>query len=367
MEINDPVREVEYLECLAAAVHNGVRYGIAILAVGEERAGDVPLALTIQARCAARHRVPLETTLRRYLAAEKLLADFALEEAADLDPCQVRTALGSLTAAAERIVATASEEYVREQRVRPASHEARLVERARRLLAGELVDPLLLKYDLGAHHLGLVAYSAGARDLVRDLARAHDYRSLILSPSPEELWAWLGSGREPIDAAAVLEFLVANGSPEHPIGVGEAKSGSSGWRLTHKQAKTAVWVAEAKTEPAVEYSSVSLLASIAGDPLLMTSLYERYILPLAIGRDGGEALRQNLRAYFACDRNANSAAAILGVSRQTVASRLRQVELCVGEPLSHCGHALEAALGLEEIGCFSRPALAGAKTSSRRS
>lgn len=353
MERDDPVRDAEYVESLNAAVQKGVRYGITVLAASENRVDEAPLALTVQARCAARNRVPLETALRRYLAAVKLLTDFALEEAADLDPCQVRTALASLTAAAERLVATASEEYVREQRVRPASHEARLVERARRLLEGELVDPLLLEYDLSGHHLGLVAGSADARHLVRDLAKARGCRSLILAPSPEELWVWLGNGREPIDAAAVLEFLVANGSSEQPIGVGEPKSGCGGWRLTHKQARTAVWVAQAKAEPAVEYSGVSLVASIAGDPLLTTSLNERYILPLTVGRDGGKTLRNTLCAYFRAERNANSAGAVLGVSRQTVANRLRQAEKCLGQPLSQCGLALEVALELENLGCFS--------------
>jgi hypothetical protein len=51
MERDDPVRNAEYLESLAAAVRKGIGYGIEVLAVGEERAGEVPLALIVQARC----------------------------------------------------------------------------------------------------------------------------------------------------------------------------------------------------------------------------------------------------------------------------------------------------------------------------
>ncbi|HET8956462.1 MAG TPA: helix-turn-helix domain-containing protein [Solirubrobacterales bacterium] len=354
MEREAPVRDVEYLESLSAAVHSGVRYGIEVLAVGEERAGEMPLALIVQARYAARHRIPLETVLRRYLAAEKQLADIVLEEAAGIDPCQLRAAVGAQSAAFERLLAVATEEYGREVRARPASHEARLVERARRLLAGELVDPSILEYDLAVHHLGLLA-PAGARPLLRRLAAELDCRSLLLIPSPEELWAWLGTARGPVDPAAVRAWLSSKGEPEQPIGIGEPKRGRDGWRLTHEQARAALWVAREKTTPVVEYTDAALLASFGRDPLLTASLQERYLLPLASGRDGGQMLRATLRSYFQAGRNSTSAAAALGVSRQTVANRLQAVERCLDQPLDRCADALQAALSLEELGRISVP------------
>ncbi|MDX6635531.1 MAG: hypothetical protein QOF06_1734 [Solirubrobacterales bacterium] len=355
MERDEPVRDVEYLESLSDAVHKGVRYGVEVLAVGEERAADVPLAAIVQARLAARHRIPLETALRRYLAAEKLLTDFVLEEAAGIDPCLLRAAMAAQGAAFERLVAIATEEYGREVRARPASHEARLVERTRRLLAGELVDPSILEYELCGHHLGLVACSADARPLIRRLAGEVGCRSLILTPSGEELWAWLGSGREPVDPTAVRDWLAAAGDPEQPIGMGEPKSGRDGWRLTHEQARAALWVAKAKSVPVIEYTEAALLASIGRDAILTASLQEKYLLPLAGERDGGQVLRATLRSYFQADRNSSSAAAALGVSRQTVANRLRTAEQCIGQPLGECADALVAALSLEELGRISDP------------
>jgi hypothetical protein len=355
MERDDPVRDVEYLESLTAAVEKGVRYGIDVLAVGEERAGEVPLALIVQARCAARHRIPLETALRRFSAAEKQLADFVMEEAAGVDLCQLRAAKAALGAAFERLLAIAAEEYGREARARPASHEARLVERARRLLAGELADPSILEYDLTGHHLGLLAPTAGARPLLRRLAAELGCRSLLLTPSPEELWAWLGSVREPVDAAAVRAWLSSEGDPGQQIGIGEPKRGRSGWRLTHEQARTALWVADAKRAPIVEYREAALQAAFGRDPVLAASLQERYLLPLAGGRDGGEMLRATLRSYFQAGRNSTSAAAALGVSRQTVANRLQTVERCLDQPLDRCADALQAALSLEELGRISVP------------
>lgn len=176
---------------------------------------------------------------------------------------------------------------------------------------------------------------------------------MILTPSPEELWAWLGRGSEPIDAAAVREWLAANGSPELPIGVGEPKSERSGWRLTHRQANAAVWVAKGQGAPFVAYPQAALLASLGRDALLTNSLHEGYLLPFTAERDGGEALRRTLRAYFRSNRNATSAGSSIGVSRQTVSNRVRLAERYLGQKLEDCGLVLEVALELEEIGCFT--------------
>ena len=65
--------------------------------------------------------------------------------------------------------------------------------------------------------------------------------------------------------------------------------------------------------------------------------------------DGGEALRATLRAYISAERNAASAAAALGVSRRTVANRLRAVEQLVGSAFGAIVGDLEAALQLDEL------------------
>jgi hypothetical protein len=358
MEPDDPNRDVEYLESLADTVNKGVRYGIEVLAVGEERAAEVPLAVIMQARLAARIRIPLETVLRRHLAAKTRLNDFVLEEAsgmADCDPPLLRAAMASQGAAFERMVAIATEEYGQEARARPSSHEARQVERARRLLAGELVDPSVLDYELQGHHLGLFARSPEAPLLVRRLAGELGCRSLILAPSGEELWAWLGGTREPLDAKVVRDWIAREGSPGLALGMGEPKSDRDGWRLTHEQARSAVWVAQAKAVPVVEYAEAALLASMGRDAVLTTTLQERYLLPLAKARGDGKVLRATLRSYFQADKNSSCAAASLGVSRQTVSNRLRTAEQCIGQPLDECADALNVALSLEELGRLPDP------------
>jgi DNA-binding PucR family transcriptional regulator len=86
------------------------------------------------------------------------------------------------------------------------------------------------------------------------------------------------------------------------------------------------------------------------DDLLATSLRQLYLEPLAEERDGGETLRETLRAYFAAERNVSSAAAALSVNRHTVTSRLRTIEKRLGRPLSTCATEIDAALRLEDLG-----------------
>jgi DNA-binding PucR family transcriptional regulator len=78
------------------------------------------------------------------------------------------------------------------------------------------------------------------------------------------------------------------------------------------------------------------------------SLRQLYLEPLAGERDGGEVLRETLRAYFEAERNVSSAAAALGVTRKTVTNRLCVVEERLGRRLGLCSAEIEAVLRLDE-------------------
>jgi DNA-binding PucR family transcriptional regulator len=81
---------------------------------------------------------------------------------------------------------------------------------------------------------------------------------------------------------------------------------------------------------------------------LVESLYRLYLLPLAQERDGGQVLRETLRAYLASG-NLSSAAVTLAVSRRTVGNRLRKIEAIVGRPFHTLRPDIETALRLEEL------------------
>jgi DNA-binding PucR family transcriptional regulator len=76
------------------------------------------------------------------------------------------------------------------------------------------------------------------------------------------------------------------------------------------------------------------------DDLAAISLRRLLLEPFGDQRGGGTMLRETLRAYFAAERNISSAAVTLGISRNTVANRLREAEARVGRPLHTCGAEL---------------------------
>ncbi|HEY5052828.1 MAG TPA: helix-turn-helix domain-containing protein [Solirubrobacterales bacterium] len=338
----------EYTEGLRAAVGAALDYGLAAVNLNEERSPLPPPALLAQARMAARHGVSLDTVLRRYIAGQALLADFLVEEAeaGGLTPGELQRLLRGQAALIDRLLSAVSEEYTRESEGRLSSAEQRN-ERIERLLAGEPLDTSHLSYDFEAHHLGAIAKGPGAAEAIRALVAPLDRRLLLVERSDGAVWAWLG-GRRPIDPQD-LQRNAAGLPPQVSLALGEPATGLGGWRLTHQQARAALPIAMRSPDSVVRYADVALLASILQDDLFATSLRALYLAPLQRERDGGEAARETLRAYFTAGRNVSSAAASLGVSRRTVANRLRVIEGHLGFPLAACTAEMEAALRLNDL------------------
>jgi hypothetical protein len=339
----------EYAEGLRAAVSAGLEYGLEGIERGEERAPPVPEVLLSQARLAARSGVSLDTVLRRYFAGHTLLEDFLIEEAErELDPAALKRLLRSQAAIVDRLLAAVSKAYTEEAERRPDSAEGRRAERIGRLLDGELLDTTELAYDFEAHHLGIVAAGQGAEEALTGLAKSLGARLLTVSREEGTIWAWLGSKRK-LDPSE-LEKLISQELPGGlSLAIGEPGEGLAGWRLSHRQARAALPVALRGGESVVRYAEVALVASMLADDLLVASLRELYLEPFAKERDGGAVLRETLRAYFTASRNASSAAAALGVTRQTIKNRLQAVEGRISPPLAAFGAEMEVALRLEDI------------------
>lgn len=204
-----------------------------------------------------------------------------------------------------------------------------------------------IPYDFEGWHLGVVAVGEGAERALRELAAGTECRPLLLARAEGVVWAWLGSRRR-LDMPDLLDALAscqANDTPAKPaIAIGEPAESLSGWRLTHRQAGAALPVAQRGRDPVVRYGDVALLASALHDDLLGESLRQLYLEPLE--GNGSPTLRRTLLAYLDCDRNSASAAAALGVTRQTVNYRLRAIEQRLGRPLAACASELEVALRL---------------------
>ncbi len=343
----DPV----YAEGLRAAISAALEHGLAAIDDGERRLPKVPAQLLAQARMAARADVSLQTVLRRYFAGYTLLGEFVAQEVESMGPADV-TALQSVmrapAAVFDRLIEAVTEEYARELDDLASSPKHGEEECVRRLLNGELLDTSEIAYDFDGWHLGLLAAGAGAADAIHELAEAVDRRALLVRNGDGPVWAWLG-GQQRLDLAARGSLA----GPEWPASVvlafGEPGQGIAGWRLTHRQAAAALPIAQRDPEGVARYADVALLATLSRDEVLAASLRELYLAPLAEDRDGGAALRETLSAYFASERNVSSAAAVLGVSRRTVANRLRVVEARLGRPLGQIGGEMELALRFQRF------------------
>jgi hypothetical protein len=332
------------------AVSAAITHGINSIAKHPAQPGVPPVLLT-QARHAARNGISLDTVLRRYFAGFALLGDFlseAAEEAGWTQGPELRRLLRSEATLFDRLLTAVSEEHGREAAGGYRSAESRRVELIRKLLAGELLDPIDLHYDMSLWHLAAVASGPGVVTELRALGVALESNLLLARPDEKTVWAWLGRSRK----HSVGESLRAIKSswPAHArLALSEPGDGLRGWRLSHRQAMAAMSVAQRSEDSVTCYADVGVLASALQDDLLSSSLQSAYLAPLESTPDGGEVARKTLAAYLAASQNASSAAAALGVSRKTVSARLRAAEARIGRPLDRCARELETALKLRDL------------------
>ncbi len=341
--------DVDYLDGLRSAMSAALDYGFEVLESDSDSATPLPLVLFTQARMAARSGVSLKTVIRRYNAGHFLLGSFLAQEARDLLD---REELGQLQRTQElafnRLLDAVVDEHTRELRSRPVTPEERLAARIERLINGEFVDISDLRYDIDGCHLAMVGAGAAGGEMVKRLSPGID-AGLLLAPRGDVVWAWLGS-RQALNPDQVLRHFSKSWPSNLSLALGEPGWGPTGWRLSHHQARAAIPIAVRSSEPIVRYADVALLSAALRDEILAGSLHQTFLQPLENERDGGANLRDTLRAYFAADRYASTAAETLGISRQTVNSRLRTVERTLGRRIDQCAPELQTALRLEDLG-----------------
>jgi len=344
-ESDDP----DYRAGLRATVAEGIDYALLGLEHGEEWEGTIPPAAVAQARRAARIDVGLDTVLRRYAAADRLIGEFIMEEAAGLPNEAMRQILGSQGPQVDRLMAAVAAEYVDELEQLRRSPAQRRAERVQRLLSGDAPTNVVgLDYDFDAWHVGAVLTGPRPDVAARTLAAGLGCRPLVVARGEETAWAWLGAPRAP-EIAEVERYLEAGVLGDISLAMGEPRKGLDGWRLTHHEAKAAQQVMLRRPRPLTRASEVLLLTALLRAEELARSLHETYLAPLDDLGDAGAVLRATLRAYFDAGFNAATAAAALKVDRHTVQRRLRRVEETLGRQLRACHAEISVALMLEEL------------------
>jgi hypothetical protein len=352
-DVSDPAgaQDPEYVAGLRAAVTAALDYGFTGIELGEERAGPAPVALLIQARLAARSGVDLATVLRRCISGYALLGDFVMQAIEDGDlafqAVDLRRIWRIQATLLDRLVAAVTAEYREESEGRLRNAEARRTEQVKKLLAGQFLESDNLHYEFDAWHIGVVATGSRAEGALRDLAGKLDRRLLMVRPSNGTFWAWLG-GRSKVGTNQLRHLAPQPWPSELSLAIGEPERGMAGWRLTHHQARAAAPIA-CRPPRLFRYADAPLLASALQDEVLASSLQRLYLDPLTYEKDGGANLRKTLRAYFRSRQHISSSAATLGVSRQTVAARLRAIEDRIGRSLDDCASEMDTALRLLEL------------------
>lgn len=308
----------------------------------------IPLEAAMQARRAARRGVELGTVLRLYVAGEKLLAKFVMDESGSFPPEELWKILAAQAPRFDALLEAVSSEY---------TDELGRIERVPQLRLRRYVDGLLagrsfarapdLDYDLGAWHLGLVLTGFRPETAVRSLATATGRRALVVPREENIAWAWLGGATE-LPVSEVERAIEANMPADVSVAIGEPREGTDGWRVTHREAMAGLQVLLRSPQRVIRGSTVILLAAVLRDDGLVEALRQTYITPLDDG-DAEQVLRETLRAYFSTGGNAVTSAALLGVNRQTVQRRLRRIEKRLGRLLPTCQAELEVALRLDQL------------------
>jgi hypothetical protein len=334
-----------YAQGLRIAVETAIDYGLESIGSRNARELPIPSQLVGQARLAARSGVGLDTVLRRYFAGYTLLADFLIDETEKgrlMGGPALQRFLRAQAALFDRLLVAVSEAHGQADEPNLADRRLAIVER---LLEGELVDDAELGYATEDWHLAVVVTGEGSVEGLRRLSSSLDRRLLWVRTMAGPIWAWLGS-RTALEADELIARLASDWPDEGTLALGEPAKGVVGWRRSHRQAKAAATLMGGGADGVVRYADVALKIAVQQDELLVTSLAEVYLSPLAAERDGGAVARETLRAYFSAGRNVSSAAAALGVSRQTVRNRLKSIEDRLGHPIDRYATEIEMAVEL---------------------
>lgn len=356
--VPDPATDDDpsYQASLRSAIDEVVKSSLACIDLRLDTTPELPPASTAQVRHAARAGVGLGTLLRRCVAAHCALVAFIYRDAESAGLTERSSAANQLKsvldALLERFTEAVELEYNNERSRTAESSRWHRFQTVNRLLSGAHVSlDLIESLDYRLHdswHIGLVvAGRAGARFLDR-LRVALSCQLLVVSPDDYTLWAWLGTP-DKLLGSSVEESLTPATRDDIYLAAGEPRQGVAGWRITHRDAQAAFYIARHRPNLFTQSVDVPLEAAVLQADTPARLILEAYLAPLYGLRNDGRSLRNTLCAYLAVGCNAASAAAKLGIDRHTVERHLHVAEDRIGRPLRSCLPELAVALRLDEL------------------
>src|SRR5271166_4791212 len=355
------------LALLASSVHSNVgtclqimRHQIDLSAV------QAPAAALEYARRRAQRGTPLTALLRAYRLGHTCFSDWLLKELAQrADDAQMITATtlsmskvvaGYVDQTSEEIVAAYTRERENWLRNRSAARAARI----RDLLSGERINvsatEATLGYRLRQYHVGVVCWAGDAVATVDNITRLEHAISHVAGKAacsdpvfvPRDVssaWAWLPLGiRDTFDAAAAS---VVGVDGDIRFAFGDAAKGTTGFRLTHRQAIAAQAVALAAGSPpprVVTFSEVAPVAMMLGSADLLRAWVLATLGGLATDDEHHARLRDTLLIFLQSGGSYKATAEQMVLHKNTVQYRIRKAEESLGRPAAENRHDVELAL-----------------------
>jgi hypothetical protein len=341
---------LDYVRGLRSTIQEVLDLALSALEGRQDLEQLSPLAAVAQARRAARVGVPLSAVMRRYAAGDRTLGLLVAEESRDLPAGVLPDAQRALSSTVDRLMAVVAEEYSLERARLAKAPRDRTAAEVRRILRGDADSDTVAGYTLDLWHVGLVCEVGIRTDDLRGAARAAGCRLLVVTGEGERTWAWLGS-RESLDFDLILKPLgEVAAKRDSAIGLGEARPGIDGWRLSHEEAQGAFEVPLTKKAPVVRARDVLMTMAVLRDSVLRRSLFASFVEPLDNGRPGSaDELRQTLLSYLAVGQSIKPVTVLLGIDRHTVQRRLRISESLIGRSIEDCAAELQTALRAERM------------------
>ncbi len=356
------------LALLTSSVHSNIGTCLQIMQHQIDlNAVQAPAASLEYARRRAQRGTPLTALLRAYRLGHTRFSDWLLKELAQqTNDAQMITAAtlnmskvvaGYVDQTSEEIVAAYTRERENWLRNRSTARAARI----RDLLAGERINAnateAVLGYRLRQYHVGVVCWAndtAAAADNITRLEHAISQVAgkagctgdpVFLPRDVSSAWAWLPLGiRDTLDTAAAS---TAGADSDIHFAFGDPAKGTTGFRLTHRQATAAQAVAlAAGTNPprAVTFGQVAPVAMMLGSPGLLRPWVLATLGGLAADDEHHARLRETLLVFLHTGGSYKTTAEHLTLHKNTVQYRIRKAEESLGRPVTDNRHDIELAL-----------------------
>jgi DNA-binding PucR family transcriptional regulator len=355
------------LSLLTSSVHSNIGTCLQVMQHQIDlSAVQAPAAALEYARRRAQRGTPLPALLRAYRLGHTRFADWLFKELAQQtnDPQMItaatldmsRIVAGYVDQTSEEIVAAYTRERENWLRNRSTARAARI----RDLLSGERINvnatEATLGYRLRQYHVGVVCWTNDTVAAVDNITRLEHAISHIAGKAacsdpvflPRDVstaWAWLPLGiRDTFDAAAAS---TAGLDDDIHVAFGDAARGTTGFRLTHRQAIAAQAVALAAGAPpprAVTFGEVAPVAMMLGSADLLRAWVLATLAGLAADDEHHARLRETLLVFLQSGGSYKATAEQLMMHKNTVQYRIRKAEELLGRPLGENRHDVELAL-----------------------